>query len=250
MDEAPCVSVDLEQFRRNAGRGHTSCAELYRHMETSTIHIPARFFVDWFRRYGLNYPWREPGVSPFSILVTEILLKQTRAPAVSKSWHRIISKYPKPSAFVKANRHSLVSDVRVLGFGNQRAVALKEASKYVIRVHAGRVPRDVQSLLAVPFLGSYSARAILCFAFSERTELLDTNVLRFVARFYGLEIKRDIRRNPDAWDIARSLLPRTRQLAREHNYGLLDFTAKICKSRKALCLECPLAPNCIRKTQP
>ena len=203
-----------------------------------------RFFVYWFRENGRTFPWRAGDVSPFQLMITEMLLRQTRAGHVEKMWSRFFERFANFEAIERATEADLFSEVRILGFGNQRAHALKHAARFVLENYAGRVPHTPDGLLAVPHLGNYSARAILCFAFGERVEIVDTNVLRLFSRYFGLPLKPDIRRAPEAWQIAQSLLPRTRMLARDHNYGILDFTADICKPGRPLCQVCPVQRSC------
>ena len=44
------------------------------------------------------------------------------------------------------------------------------------------VPDDVDALLTLPGVGTYTARAIACFAYGKRVPVVDTNVRRVVAR--------------------------------------------------------------------
>ena len=48
----------------------------------------------------------------------------------------------------------------------------------------GEVPADVESLLCLPGVGSYTARAVAAFAFGQRQPVVDTNVRRVVARAF------------------------------------------------------------------
>jgi adenine-specific DNA glycosylase len=57
-------------------------------------------------------------------------------------------------------------------------------------------------------------------------------------------LKPDNRRNPIAWELARAALPRSIRQAKEHNYGLLDFTAEICRPTNPRCDVCPLVASC------
>jgi A/G-specific adenine glycosylase len=143
-----------------------------------------------------------------------------------------------------AKRKDLVDQLTVLGFGNQRAEALVLASAWLVEHHKGRVPSSLTELLRVPHIGEYSARAILCFGYGRKEEIVDSNVLRFLSRYYGLKLKPDNRRNPIAWELARAALPRSFSYAREHNYGLLDFTAEVCKPTGPKCENCPLLRSC------
>ncbi len=202
------------------------------------------FFVNWFKKNGRHFPWRNANVSPFKILITEMLLRQTRASNVSAVWAPFIQRYPNAEALAQAKRKDLLRQLRVLGFGNQRAEALVLASAWLVHHHKGKPPSSLEELLRVPHIGEYSARAVLCFAYGKKIEIVDTNVLRFIARYYGLKLKPDNRRNPIAWELARAALPRRINAVKEHNYGLLDFTSDICKSGRPRCEICPLSKSC------
>jgi len=202
------------------------------------------FFVNWYKKYRRAFPWRREGTTPFAFLVTEMLLRQTRAAGVAKLWDEFISKYPDSRTMARASIPDLVKQLKILGFGNQKSDALLSAANWLIEQHQGEVPDTLEELLSVPHIGLYSAHAILCFAFGHRIEIVDTNIQRFFARYYGINVKADIRRNPFIWKIAKQALPMEREKAMQHNYGILDFTADICKSGRPRCEVCPLSSTC------
>lgn len=202
------------------------------------------FFVRWFKLHGREFPWRNEAVTPFQFLVTEMLLRQTDAPSVAKIWYRFFDKYPGASALARARKDSLLNLVKVLGFGNQRSSALRLAASYLVKHHNGDVPTSVEELLKVPHVGHYAAHAVMCFAFGHRIEIVDTNIQRFFARYYGLAVKPDTRQNKWLWEIAREAIPGKGEKAKQHNFGLLDFTAQICKAGRPLCEICPLNTSC------
>jgi A/G-specific adenine glycosylase len=203
------------------------------------------FFVKWFDQHGRDFPWRHEGTTPFAFLVTEMLLRQTRAAGVAKIWSSFLERFPNAEVLSHASKEELVERLKVLGFGDQKSDALLSASRWLVDHHGGEVPSDLEHLLAVPHLGNYSARAILCFAFGHRIEIVDTNILRLFARYFGLEVKPDIRRNPMVWLLARQALPDDPGLAKKHNYGLLDFTAQVCRPNNPRCDICPLSTSCV-----
>lgn len=206
--------------------------------------IRKSFFLDWYQEHGRDFPWRQHGVSPFAILETEMLLRQTQALAVSKLWHDFTSRYPNAVTLAQANKDALLDQIKILGLGQQRTSALVDAAIWLIEHHNGQVPVSKEELLNVPHVGAYVANAVLCFAYGQKLEVVDTNILRFYARYYGLIIKPDIRRNPEIWEVAKSSLPEQESEIRQHNYGLLDFTAAVCKARNPLCNVCPLVSSC------
>jgi A/G-specific adenine glycosylase len=206
-----------------------------------------KFFVQWFENHGRLFSWRSEKTTPYQFLVTEMLVRQTRAGAVEGVWNGLFQNYPDIFSLAAANPVELNRQLKILGFANQRTEALISAASWIIEKHNGLVPPKLDDLLKVPHIGNYAARAILCFAFGEKIEIVDTNILRFFARYYDLEVKPDIRRNPMIWTLAANILPTSKKKTREHNYGLLDFTAQICKPGKPLCYKCPLVTSCSYK---
>ena len=205
----------------------------------------SRFFVTWFEKHSRDFPWREDQVPPFQLLVTEMLLRQTQATQVDRLWDDFMSRFGTPEDLSTADRDELFNRIEELGFGNQRVNALTSASTYLLENHDGCVPTEKEDLLDIPHIGPYAANAVLCFAHGEPVPVVDSNILRLFCRLTGTEVNRiDIRREPWAWEIAEELLPEDPEKAQHHNYGLLDFTAAVCKSQSPQCQDCPLSSDC------
>ena len=190
------------------------------------------------------FPGAIPGRHLLRFSLQKLLLRQTRASGVAKIWSEFIHNYPNPESIIKTRKSTLVKKLKVLGFGEQKAEALKSASEYLITNHNGQVPSKLKELLDIPHVGNYAARAVLCFAFGKRVEIVDTKVFRLFSRYFGVQLKPDIRRAPQAWEIAREILPRGRKDTIKHNYGILDFTADICKPGRPRCEFFPLKQIC------
>jgi A/G-specific adenine glycosylase len=203
-----------------------------------------RFFVGWYKKYGRKFPWRRDGTSPFEILITEMLLRQTKADMVSRIWYRFTKLYPNPEAIVKTNKNRLKKIIQELGFGNQRTHALKEASQYLLDNFQGNVPDSEEELLKIPHVGLYTARATLCFAFGQKVPIVDLNVIRFFGRYYGINLKLDNRKEPFVWERAKEILPYRRADTKLHNYGMLDFNGLVCKPVRPDCTNCMLRFTC------
>lgn len=204
------------------------------------MRIPVDFFVGWYKARGRSFPWREEETSPYGVLLAEVLLKQTRAEMVAMVWPTLVQTYPSTADLESADPEVLFRHISRLGFGRQRTVALRELSAAIN--NAGSLPSQPADLMKLPYVGIYSAHAVACFAFGRRVPVVDLSIVRVLARIAGIELASDIRRAPEIWDIAWSLLP-DREV-KEHNYGLLDFAADMCRSKFPRCDECLLAPCC------
>ena len=211
-------------------------------LKESHVSIPDGFFVNWFKARGRSFPWREEGISPFGILLAEVLLKQTRAEMVALVWPTLFRKYPNASSLEAASSEVLQQHISCLGFGLQRVTALRQLS--VAINEAGGLPSLPTDLMNLPYVGVYSAHAVACFAFGHRVPVVDLGIVRVLSRLAGIESPSDIRRAPEIWKIAWSIMPR--EEVKEHNYGLLDFAADICKASAPRCTECPVAIGCAR----
>jgi A/G-specific adenine glycosylase len=200
------------------------------------------FFRDWYRSSGRRFPWREPSATPFGILVAELMLRKTKAEMVAKVWPTFVATYPKPSSCVAAKDEALLEILAPLGLGNLRAKAIKDISILLVTRYADNVPSSASELMTLPHVGEYAANAVACFAFGQATPIVDGNVMRILCRLYGKNMPKDIRRARDVRDLAAKILPACE--TREHNYGLLDFGAQICKPRHQMCDICPLSTIC------
>lgn len=208
--------------------------------EPSGLGIPHDFFSRLYASCGRPFPWRDEKASPFGILLAEILLKQTRAENVARVWPSLVSRYNNAGELAIANPDDLFKMIAVLGFGNQRVRALIDLASSIIQT--GDLPMQPKDLIKLPYVGMYTAHAVACFAFGQRVPMVDLSIVRIISRFTGIKPPTDIRRAAIIWDIAWALLPQ--QCFKEHNYGLLDFAALVCRPRSPQCSKCPIAAKC------
>jgi A/G-specific adenine glycosylase len=100
------------------------------------------------------------------------------------------------------------------------------------------VPDDVETLLTLPGIGSYTARAVACFAYGRRVPVVDTNVRRVVARaVHGrADSPASVR---DLLDVT-ALLPNDDDAPR-FSVALMELGATVCTARSPRCGLCPLS---------
>lgn len=201
------------------------------------------FFVRYARRHFRSLPWRNKKVSPFHLLLAEMLLVQTRAEDVARLWPKLILRYPNLEALHKSKLGSLARLLRPLGLQHQKAKSLKTIAATLLLKFDGEMPGTVDHLLSVRHIGLYTAAAIVCFKFGRRVPIVDTNVLRVFGRITGCKFGKDLRRSKEIWSLAWALLPRKN--CSLHNYGLLDFAAQVCTVRQPNCRLCPINQICV-----
>jgi A/G-specific adenine glycosylase len=200
------------------------------------------FFLKYARKHYRRLPWRRAAVSAFQLLLAEFLLKQTKAEDVAKVWPELVRRFPSAKRLEKARKADLLKILRPLGLQNQRAVSLIRLAKALLAKFDGEVPDNVQSLLSLPGVGLYTAAAVCSFKFGKRAPIVDANVLRVFGRITGTACGSDLRRSERAWALAWALLPSSG--CDRHNYGILDFAAKLC-TKTPDCKHCPLRRNCL-----
>ena len=104
----------------------------------------------------------------------------------------------------------------------------------------GAIPRDREVLIRLPGVKDYTANAFLVFMYNVDLPLVDTNVTRFITRFFGLNTKSIYSR--EVMEIAAKLIPKGK--SRDFNLALLDFSSLVCTAKNPKCSTCPLSTLC------
>jgi A/G-specific adenine glycosylase len=205
---------------------------------TSQPQIPADELLQWYERSRRDLPWREPGVSAWQILVSEFMLQQTPVARVLSIWPDWVRRWPTASATAAASAADVLRAWGKLGYP-RRAKRLHECATVIARDHGDVVPDDVDTLLRLPGIGSYTARAVACFAYRQPVPVVDTNVRRVVAR--AIHGQADAGAPSAARDYADvlALLPNDKT-APQFSVALMELGATVCTARTPRCGLCPL----------
>src|SRR5882757_3293506 len=193
-------------------------------------------WYDWSRR---DLPWRDPEVTPWQIMVSEFMLQQTPVSRVEPIWRDWVARWPTASATAAASAADIVRAWGKLGYP-RRAKRLHECATVIVRDHGDVVPDDVEVLLTLPGVGSYTARAVACFAYQQSVPVVDTNVRRVVARVvHGRADAGSASAVRDHAD-ASALLPKD-ATAHIFSAALMELGATVCTARAPKCGLCPLS---------
>ena len=179
--------------------------------------------------------------NPYHVLVAEFLLQRTDADTVLPIYKAFITRYPTLAELAVADVSEITELLQPLGLFF-RAERLSQTAKAITETYNRQIPQEEATLLKLPGIGKYTARAICSQAFDQPLAVLDTNVARIIERFFGIEGKRVKSRCKILWSAADEIAPQSD--VGYWNLTLLDFGAKVCIARNPRCTECPLAQKC------
>ena len=197
--------------------------------------------IDWYEHNKRDLPWREGRTTPWGVLVAEVMAQQTPVTRVAPQWTAWMQRWPNPADLASAEPADVITQWNRLGYP-RRALRLRECAIAIVALHAGEVPEDYTSLVALPGIGDYTASAVIAFAFGRRALVLDTNVRRVAARvFTGIA-----NHPPHVTAAERGVLDAVTPAdshAAAFAQGLMELGAVLCRP-KPLCEACPLQNSC------
>lgn len=197
--------------------------------------------LKWSKQNFRNYPWRKM-ISPYKVLIAEIMLQRTKADQVVPIYLSFLKKYPDPSRLSGAKLKDLKNMLHPLGLA-WRAKKVYQMARYISTELNGIIPDDRNELLKIPGVGDYVADAILCFGFGKDQAVLDANVVRVLQRYYGMNSNTEARRDKKFREKIDRILPVGK--AKEFNWAILDFAAIICTPKNPKHSECPIRHGCV-----
>jgi len=195
----------------------------------------------WYAEMGRDLPWRGTR-DPYAILVSEIMLQQTRVETVLGRYESFLERFPTLADLAAAPLDDVLAEWSGLGY-YRRPRGLHALARAVIEDHGGEIPRTLDELLALPGLGPYTAAAVGSIAFDLPALSVDGNVGRILCRIAAIED--DPRRAP----VRRQLEALVADAMRTHvpgelNQSIMELGARVCTPRAPRCHECPCASYC------
>ncbi len=177
--------------------------------------------------------------NPYELTVATILSAQCTDERVNKVTPVLFDAYPTPEDLAGARQEDVEEIIHSTGFYRNKARNLIGMAEAVVEEHGGEVPRSMKALAALPGIGRKTANVVLGNAFGiDEGVVVDTHVKRISKRL-------GFTRHTNPKKVERDLIelfPRERWTMLAH---LLIFHGRrICKARKPLCPECPVAHLC------
>ncbi|HEY5408651.1 MAG TPA: A/G-specific adenine glycosylase [Ginsengibacter sp.] len=208
-----------------------------------------KFFLEFLIKWNRNknkreMPWKGEK-DPYKIWISEIILQQTRVQQGLGYYNRFIKEWPDVKSLAKAEEQQVYKLWEGLGYYS-RCRNLIASAKYINDELDGRFPEKYEDILSLRGIGDYTAAAIASFAFNQPYAVVDGNVFRVLARFFGIQTPVDSAGGKKLFrSLANNLIDKKEPA--EYNQAIMDFGAVVCKPLLPLCSECPLQEKCIAR---
>jgi A/G-specific adenine glycosylase len=214
---------------------------LQMNLKTSDNQAFSAHIISWYRANPRDLPWRGT-TDPYKIWLSEIILQQTRVAQGLPYYYAFIEAYPTVKDLALAPESEVLRLWQGLGYYS-RARNLHACAQYIWHELQGVFPDSYERLLQLKGVGTYTAAAISSFAFGEAKAVVDGNVFRVLARYFGIELDIASGKSKKEFEaLANTLIPTDNP--GEFNQAMMDFGARQCTPQNPYCENCPLQRSC------
>ncbi len=197
--------------------------------------------TSWYSANKRDLPWRK-SKNPYNIWLSEIILQQTQIKQGLPYYKAFISKFSTVEDLANASETEVLKLWQGLGYYS-RARNLHFSAKYITEHLHGVFPKNYKDLLQLKGVGDYTASAIASICYEESVAVVDGNVYRVLARYFGIDTPINSTEGVKQFKtLAESLLPDSN--FGDYNQAVMEFGATQCKPQSPVCDECPLHIDC------
>ena len=201
--------------------------------------------IQWYLKNKRDLPWRNT-TNAYVIWLSEIILQQTRVEQGMPYFFRFVEKYPDVKSFAAADEGDILKLWQGLGYYSRGRNMLKTA-RQIAGQFGGEFPVDYDKLIKLKGIGEYTAAAISSFSANQAKAVVDGNVFRVLARYFGISEPINSTKGKKMFqDVANSLL--NKEHPGLHNQAMMEFGAMLCKPKNPDCEMCPVRSGCYAYT--
>lgn len=202
----------------------------------------SKVLIHWYLQRKRDLPWRKTQ-NPYLVWLSEIMLQQTRV-AQGMSYYLAFSEaFPTIKDLAKADENTVLKMWQGLGYYS-RARNLHFTAKYISNELDGVFPNTYKELLKLKGVGDYTASAISSICFNEPSAVVDGNVYRVLARYFGINTPINSTKGIKEFkQLAQSLIDHKQPGT--FNQAIMDFGSLQCKPQNPDCKNCPLQIGCV-----
>lgn len=176
--------------------------------------------------------------TPLELLVATVLSAQTTDARVNTVTPELFATFPTPKAYAEADRETVESILRPLGFHRSKAQALIGIGQALVERFESEVPDRLEDLISLPGVGRKTANVVLGNAFGIPGLTVDTHVGRLARRLGWSRSTDPVRVEKDIAE----LLPEEDWTMACHR--LIFHGRQICTARRPKCESCPIMDLC------
>ena len=215
----------------------------------------AETLLEWYDQHARTMPWRvspddrKSGVrpDPYHVWMSEIMLQQTRVAQGTPYYLKFLEHFPTVHDLAKAPEEKVLKLWQGLGYYS-RARNLHATAKIVSENYDGKFPDSYKGLLQLKGVGDYTASAIASICYNVPEPVVDGNVYRVLARYFGIATPINSTEGIHYFkNLAREVMHTSN--IRDYNQGIMEFGALQCAPKKPYCLHCPLNESCVALQQ-
>jgi A/G-specific adenine glycosylase len=186
-------------------------------------------------------PWRGER-NPYLVWLSEVMLQQTRVEQGLPYFVKFKENYPTVKQLADAPTDEVMRLWQGLGYYS-RARNLHATAKFVAYDLKGKFPNSYEEIIQLKGVGAYTAAAIASFCFDEKKAVVDGNVIRVLARVFGIATPFDATNGKKEFaTLAQTLIDSKDPGA--YNQAIMDFGATVCVPQNPKCEDCPLQKSC------
>lgn len=198
--------------------------------------------IHWYLQNQRDLPWRKT-TNPYFIWLSEIMLQQTRVAQGLDYYLKFTAAFPTVFDLANASEQTVLKMWQGLGYYS-RARNLHFSAKHIAHELSGVFPDNYVDLKKLKGVGDYTAAAIASICFQEATAVVDGNVYRVLARYFGIDTPINSTMGVKTFKLlAQELL--SKEQPAMHNQAIMDFGALHCKPQNPHCATCPFQDSCV-----
>ena len=214
--------------------------EIDKPIEKSKVIYFRKKILNWYRKEGRKYSWRNGNYNEHQIIISEILLQRTKAEVISKFIEIFFNEFPEWSSIVNAGENSIKQFLTPIGLQQHRAKRIFTLAM-AMKNHDYKLPANYNELTKITSFGQYLKNSIELQIYYLPRPLLDINMVRILKRFFEVKSISDYRNDFHIQNLSHAIVQMKYPL--ELNWGILDYASLICK-KKPLCSKCLLKKKC------
>lgn len=197
--------------------------------------------LEWYALNKRDLPWRGTR-DPYFIWLSEIMLQQTRVAQGIPYYLKFVEAFPTIGHLARATEGEVLKLWQGLGYYS-RARNLHATAKMVVDTYNGVFPDTYKGLLGLKGVGDYTASALASICFDLPEAVVDGNVYRVLARYYGIDLPID---SSEGRHYFKELAKKVMDVKniRDYNQGIMEFGAIQCLPKNPHCGICPLSRDC------